>query len=313
MKINEVEAQVGITKKNIRFYEEQGLLSPRRNSENGYRDYGEAEVAVLRQIKLMRKLGVPLEEIRKMQAGGTVADGMRRHLVTLERDRKSLEQSILLCQSLKDREERLDALDAAALLEEMEQLEQTGTTFQDKQKGDAKPARYAGAIVMALLTSMNSTYGMAVGPYMKATKDGWLPDIFGKTNKNGAPVLILTIQLVVGCIPIILGFSVGTIVNNIMVITSVFQFLLFVAIFQTPKKMPKKWAANSAHLSSAALYVVVAVACVAQAFILFYSMKSLTVGLAIFNVVAVIVCFVYAIWRHRSGKTHVVTENMLDD
>ena len=35
LKINEVEALVGITKKNIRFYEEQGLLSPRRNSENG--------------------------------------------------------------------------------------------------------------------------------------------------------------------------------------------------------------------------------------------------------------------------------------
>ena len=153
MKINEVEAQVGITKKNIRFYEEQGLLSPRRNSENGYRDYGEAEVAVLRQIKLMRKLGVPLEEIRRMQAGGTVADGMRRHLVTLERERKSLEQSIQLCGSLKDREERLDALDAAALLEEMERLEQTGTTFQDKQKQDAKPVRYAGAVVMALLTT----------------------------------------------------------------------------------------------------------------------------------------------------------------
>ena len=153
MKINEVEAQVGITKKNIRFYEEQGLLSPRRNSENGYRDYGEAEVAILRQIKLMRKLGVPLEEIRRMQAGGTVADGMRRHLVTLERERKSLEQSIQLCQSLKDREERLEALDAAALLEEMERLEQAGATFQDRQKGDLKPVRYAGAVVMALLTT----------------------------------------------------------------------------------------------------------------------------------------------------------------
>ncbi|MCI9170300.1 MAG: MerR family transcriptional regulator [Lawsonibacter sp.] len=153
MKINEVEAQVGITKKNIRFYEEQGLLSPRRNSENGYRDYGEAEVAALRQIKLMRKLGVPLEEIRRMQAGGTVADGMRRHLVTLERERKSLEQSIQLCQSLKDREERLNALDAAGLLEEMDRLEQAGATFQDKQKNDLKPVRYAGAIVMALLTT----------------------------------------------------------------------------------------------------------------------------------------------------------------
>ena len=67
MKINEVEALVGITKKNIRFYEEQGLLTPRRNSENGYRDYGPEEVAVLRRIKLLRKLGLPLEEIRRMQ------------------------------------------------------------------------------------------------------------------------------------------------------------------------------------------------------------------------------------------------------
>ena len=39
LKINEVEALVGITRKNIRFYESEGLLAPRRNSENGYRDY----------------------------------------------------------------------------------------------------------------------------------------------------------------------------------------------------------------------------------------------------------------------------------
>ena len=67
LKINEVEALVGITKKNIRFYEEKGLLSPSRNSENVYRDYGEAEVSVLQRIKLMRKLGVPIDEIRRMQ------------------------------------------------------------------------------------------------------------------------------------------------------------------------------------------------------------------------------------------------------
>ena len=152
MKINEVEAQVGITKKNIRFYEEQGLLSPRRNSENGYRDYGPEEVAALRQIKLLRKLGVPLEEIRRMQAGiSTVADGMRRHLVTLERERRNLEQSMELCRGLKDREVRLADLDAAALLEEMEALERTGTTFQNKQTGDIKPIRYVAPVVVAVV------------------------------------------------------------------------------------------------------------------------------------------------------------------
>ena len=151
MRINEVEALVGITKKNIRFYEAEGLVAPRRNSENGYRDYGEEEVAVLRQIKLLRKLGVPLEEIRKMQVGGTVADGMRRHLVTLEREQRDLEQAMELCRGLKDSQVRLADLDAAALLAEMERLEQGGTTFRNKQVGDAKSTRYAASTAAALV------------------------------------------------------------------------------------------------------------------------------------------------------------------
>ena len=123
MKINEVEAQVGVTKKNIRFYEEKGLIAPRRNSENGYREYGPGEVEQLKQIKLLRKLGVPLEEIRRMQSGGhTVGDGMRRHLVTLERERENLERSMELCRTLKD-----------------------------KQREDARPVRYAAAVAASLI------------------------------------------------------------------------------------------------------------------------------------------------------------------
>ena len=38
MKINQVEELVDISKKNIRFYEDQGLLNPSRNPENGYRE-----------------------------------------------------------------------------------------------------------------------------------------------------------------------------------------------------------------------------------------------------------------------------------
>lgn len=152
MKINEVEALVGITKKNIRFYEAEGLLTPRRNSENGYRDYGEAEVEALRRIKLLRKLGVPLEEIRKMQSGThTVGDGMRRHLITLERDRENLEQSIRLCGELTGCRERLGDLDAGAILEKMESLEQSGAAFPDKQRQDIR-VRYVAPVTVAVLT-----------------------------------------------------------------------------------------------------------------------------------------------------------------
>lgn len=151
VKINEVETLVGITRKNIRFYEAEGLLAPRRNSENGYRDYGEAEVSVLLQIKLLRKLGVPLEEIRRMQSGAhTVGDGMRRHLVSLERDRDNLEQAIRLCAGLTDRQERLGDLDAGSILKEMEVMEQSGATFQNKQRQDVR-IRYVAPVVITVL------------------------------------------------------------------------------------------------------------------------------------------------------------------
>ena len=151
MKINEVEALVGITKKNIRFYEEKGLLSPSRNSENGYRDYGEAEIATLRQIKLMRKLGVPIEEIRRMQLGAqTVGDGMRRHLVTLEREQRSLEESVRFCRLLQARTEPLVELDAQSVLDEMAKLEQSGTTFQNKQQQDVR-IRYVAPVVISVV------------------------------------------------------------------------------------------------------------------------------------------------------------------
>ena len=162
MKINEVEALVGITRKNIRFYESEGLLAPRRNSENGYRDYGGAEVSVLLQIKLMRKLGVSLEEIRRMQNGAhTVGDGMRRHLVTLERDRDNLEQAIRLCAGLTDRQERLGDLDAGSILKEMEDMEQGWATFQNKQKRDVR-IRYLApvAITTGMVLLMGSFAGL---------------------------------------------------------------------------------------------------------------------------------------------------------
>ena len=175
---------MGITKKNIRFYESEGLLTPRRNSENGYRDYGEAEVAVLRRIKLMRKLGVPLEEIRKMQGGvHTVGDGMRRHLVTLERDRENLEQAIRLCGGLTDCLQRLEDLDAQELLIKMETLEQEGTTFQNKQRSDIR-IRYVAPLVIA--GSMTA---------LMAGLMGLLVWVFLQNPVNGLPLPLLLISL----------------------------------------------------------------------------------------------------------------------
>lgn len=154
VKINEVEALVGISKKNIRFYEEEGLLCPQRNSENGYRNYSDTDVDVLLKIKALRKLGLPLEEIRALQQGRlTVADALRRHRITLERDAENLRQAQILCSRLEDTVTTLSALDAQAVLTEMQQLEQEGTTFMNKQKNDTR-SRYIAPIVWAVVMTL---------------------------------------------------------------------------------------------------------------------------------------------------------------
>ena len=77
---------------------------------------------------------------------------MRRHLVTLERERHNLEQSMELCRTLREREIPLSQLDAGELLEEMERLERGGATFLNKQLGDTRTIRYVAPAVVTALT-----------------------------------------------------------------------------------------------------------------------------------------------------------------
>ena len=147
--IKEVEARVGVTRKNIRFYEKEGLLAPRRQAGNGYRDYTEEEVARLERIKLLRKLDVPLEEIAAMLDGRlTLAQGMRRHLVTLEHRQDNLATARALSERLVQEPGLLEGLDAGAYLSEMAALERKGVRFVNVKKQDKKQ-RTRGALLAA--------------------------------------------------------------------------------------------------------------------------------------------------------------------
>lgn len=138
MKINEVEQTIGITKKNIRFYEQEGLLSPSR-SNNGYRDYTEDDLEILRQIKLLRKLDIPLEEIKKLQTGTlTLEDCLRRHLIVLERKSKNLDTTQKFCSRMIAENMDFRTLSTEELLSEMDKMEEGGTQFVDIQKQDKK-------------------------------------------------------------------------------------------------------------------------------------------------------------------------------
>jgi DNA-binding transcriptional MerR regulator len=65
MLIKDVCNECKLTKKAIEYYEKQGLLHP-EISENGYRKYNNKDLAVLKEISVLRKLGVSIFEIKSI-------------------------------------------------------------------------------------------------------------------------------------------------------------------------------------------------------------------------------------------------------
>ncbi len=62
MLINEVCKITGLTKKAIEYYEEKGLIAP-KVEENGYRNFSSEDVEKLKEITVLRKLGLSISEI----------------------------------------------------------------------------------------------------------------------------------------------------------------------------------------------------------------------------------------------------------
>ena len=63
MRIGEVARGAGVSPKTVRYYESLGLFSVGRLA-NGYRDYDESHVELVREIQSLRTLGIGAEQTR---------------------------------------------------------------------------------------------------------------------------------------------------------------------------------------------------------------------------------------------------------
>lgn len=64
--INEVSKKTGISKYNLRFYEEEGLISPARKGERCYRCYDKTDIERIYCINLYRQLGISVKDMKAL-------------------------------------------------------------------------------------------------------------------------------------------------------------------------------------------------------------------------------------------------------
>ena len=154
MKIKQVEELVGITRKNIRFYEEQGLLNVER-AENGYREYHTADIARLQEIKLFRKMDISIEEMKLLfEKKKSLQICLEQHLKELEHRKEGLLKMQDMCERLILEHRSLESLNAEDCLEEIEQMEKEGAKFMNVNKTDVHKKKRTGAIVGAAVMTV---------------------------------------------------------------------------------------------------------------------------------------------------------------
>ena len=154
MKIKQVEELVGITRKNIRFYEDQGLLNVER-AENGYREYHQEDVIRLQEIKLFRKMDISIEEMKLLfEKKKSLQICLEQHLKELEHRKEGLLKMQDMCERLILEHRSLESLNAEDCLEEIEQMEKEGAKFMNVNKTDVHKKKRTGAIVGAAVMTV---------------------------------------------------------------------------------------------------------------------------------------------------------------
>lgn len=145
MNIKQVEKLTGISSQNIRFYEKSGLIHPKRNEENGYREYNEEDIRLLKPVKMFRMLDMPIEQIKLMLCETDELDNLLgKQEKVLEKKLANTKCAIDLCENLRKTHKTIADIDVDSYLNQMEKA--PGKYF-DKWISDYKDA--AAACVLA--------------------------------------------------------------------------------------------------------------------------------------------------------------------
>lgn len=115
MLINEVCRRCGLTKKAVEYYVEQELLTP-LVLENGYRDFSDEDISLLRKISVLRRLEVPVPEIRRiLKSGrhGELKDLCEKRALSLSllQEKQKLLEALVNCDTWENVREGLEQLD----------------------------------------------------------------------------------------------------------------------------------------------------------------------------------------------------------
>ncbi|MCX4365361.1 MAG: MerR family transcriptional regulator [Bacilli bacterium] len=170
MFINEVCHVVGLTKKSIRFYEENGLLNPKRNSENDYRVYTTEDIEKLKKIKFLRELNVSIREIKMLEDGSLNLESvMNERMQKISEEEAKFLKVKKMCKDIIDSKETYESIDITNYFHRMNTLNKEGFTMREGINDKTK--KIMGAVTSSLIFSALFIFLVIMITYFQLTED----------------------------------------------------------------------------------------------------------------------------------------------
>ncbi|MFF7249569.1 MerR family transcriptional regulator [Embleya sp. NPDC008237] len=158
MRIGELAERAGTSTRTLRYYEERGLLSARRNS-SGYRDYDEDDARLVREIRALLGIGFDLEETRPfvecLRAGHDAGDECPASVAVYRRKLAELDACI----------DRMQGIRAHLVA----QLDQTERAHATGERAD-RPATPAASAAAALPDPPEPRCALTASPLTKESR-----------------------------------------------------------------------------------------------------------------------------------------------
>lgn len=124
----EFAKMVGVNKRTLHFYDEKGIFKPETIAENGYRNYSLRQAYPFYMLRMLRDMGLSLEEIQQYMQGRTPEKFS--HLLAAQADWLAREmEKLRRMQRLVDNQCRLLQLAKSVVCDQVEEKEMGGDFF----------------------------------------------------------------------------------------------------------------------------------------------------------------------------------------
>ena len=150
--------------------------------------------------------------------------------------------------------------------------------------------------------------GIAATPFtlVGMAEDGWLPKIFRKR------INVIIFLFIVSIAPVIGGFTLDDIISMVLVPSMIVTAVKNIKGMRLPEMFPEEWAKSELKCSPTFFRFLMVISIITSLMTSFFSLRNLTLPLAIGSIVMSVVVFVWPWFRLKQGCVKIVSTADMD-